>query len=564
MEDFNSKYSGEQVEAILDSVVNGEAGGGSGGITVETDPIFSNSPAASITTEQISSWDSKQNTVSDLETIRSGAAAGATAVQPGSLAKVATSGSYNDLDDKPNADVYIADFLMFDIEMAIENAMENVGDNFSVDADGTKLWDAIGAHKQIVIPYSNYADIGGYYIVTSAYHNGIGHIYLSIFTGHYTLNLRINKDYLLTNNKLNFNADSSVEQSIDWWSSYMTNEEATISDESRPKTLVKRDSNGGIEVTTIDANFFRDTRGNTWTTPTASSEILADADYVFQEQLKSGQNIKTINNQSLLGSGNINIEGGSAVYITPFTVDDLFTGIDFALANPDSYYILDASDALIHALREHKIILIPYSQDPGYISAIYAMEDGESTYLTIPRGTTLIKLEIDDEDLYHGVIYLTANKISIEKTSVSAEPGTIVRRSDSGGVTATAWHDDTGHTWVTPTSSQDTKEGADYILQEYISDLGTIRDGASKGATALQGTETSEELDDVETNTYVKYVAQTLTDEQKNQVRENLGIPSVDYIISLFEELKTLINNNSASDAIAVLDKAILDMHKLQ
>ena len=31
MEDFQSKYSGEQVEAILDSVANGEAGGGGGG-----------------------------------------------------------------------------------------------------------------------------------------------------------------------------------------------------------------------------------------------------------------------------------------------------------------------------------------------------------------------------------------------------------------------------------------------------------------------------------------------------------------------------------------------------
>lgn len=100
--------------------------------------------------------------------------------------------------------------------------------------------------------------------------------------------------------------------------------------------------------------------------------------------------------------------------------------------------------------------------------------------------------------------------------------------------------------------------------QNSIHDLQTIRDGAAKGATALQGSDTSDELDDVETNTFVKYVAQTLTEEQKNQVRENLGIPSVDYIISLFEELKTLINNNSTSDAIAVLDKAILDMHKLQ
>lgn len=106
----------------------------------------------------------------------------------------------------------------------------------------------------------------------------------------------------------------------------------------------------------------------------------------------------------------------------------------------------------------------------------------------------------------------------------------------------------------------------DFIAGEHkLSELSNyVTDDELSQKGFLVGEETSEELDDVETNTYVKYVVQTLTDEQKNQVRENLGIPSVDYIISLFEELKTLINNNSASDAIAVLDKAILDMHKLQ
>ena len=43
----------------------------------------------------------KQDTISDLPTIRNGAAAGATAVQPSDLATVATSGSYNDLLNKP-------------------------------------------------------------------------------------------------------------------------------------------------------------------------------------------------------------------------------------------------------------------------------------------------------------------------------------------------------------------------------------------------------------------------------------------------------------------------------
>lgn len=58
MAGFDSKYSGAQVEALLDQVASGNAGGGGGGgIAVETDPIFSASPAADITEKQISDWD---------------------------------------------------------------------------------------------------------------------------------------------------------------------------------------------------------------------------------------------------------------------------------------------------------------------------------------------------------------------------------------------------------------------------------------------------------------------------------------------------------------------------
>lgn len=64
MEDFQSKYSGEQVEEMLDQIANGEAGGGGGGITVETDPIFLESPAASITEAKKTEWDNKVDKVS--------------------------------------------------------------------------------------------------------------------------------------------------------------------------------------------------------------------------------------------------------------------------------------------------------------------------------------------------------------------------------------------------------------------------------------------------------------------------------------------------------------------
>ena len=67
----------------------------------ETDPTVP-SHVKGITQANITSWDNKQNTISDLSTIRSGASAGATAVQPSDLATVATSGSYNDLSNKPS------------------------------------------------------------------------------------------------------------------------------------------------------------------------------------------------------------------------------------------------------------------------------------------------------------------------------------------------------------------------------------------------------------------------------------------------------------------------------
>ena len=105
--DYNSKYSGEQVEALLDQVASGNAGGGGGGgIAVETDPIFSASPAATITENDKAVWSGKQDSITDLSAIREGASKGATAVQPSSLAKVATSGSYNDLSNKPTIPNY--------------------------------------------------------------------------------------------------------------------------------------------------------------------------------------------------------------------------------------------------------------------------------------------------------------------------------------------------------------------------------------------------------------------------------------------------------------------------
>lgn len=67
----------------------------------------------------------KQDTISDLSAIRSGAQAGASAVQPADLAAVATTGSYNDLNNRPNLTVYATTEAM---NTALATKQDVIGD----------------------------------------------------------------------------------------------------------------------------------------------------------------------------------------------------------------------------------------------------------------------------------------------------------------------------------------------------------------------------------------------------------------------------------------------------
>lgn len=72
--------------------------GSSGTVDQHYDSTSSNAQSGTAVAEAIST---KQDTISDLSDIRSGAEAGATAVQPSDLATVATTGNYNDLINTP-------------------------------------------------------------------------------------------------------------------------------------------------------------------------------------------------------------------------------------------------------------------------------------------------------------------------------------------------------------------------------------------------------------------------------------------------------------------------------
>lgn len=86
---YAGQIAGKQ--AIIDDLddIRSGAAAGATALQSETDPVFSASAAAGIKSTDITAWNGKQNAISDLATIRSGAAAGATAVQPSTLTNYA-------------------------------------------------------------------------------------------------------------------------------------------------------------------------------------------------------------------------------------------------------------------------------------------------------------------------------------------------------------------------------------------------------------------------------------------------------------------------------------------
>lgn len=321
MEDFNSKYTGQQVEDLLDQVASGNAGGG-GGITEETDPIFSASPAATITEEKMAEWDK-----------------GATAVQPetlagyaseryvdaevkalgDSLAEVASSGSYNDLQDKPN----------------IPSAINIAGTNYTPDdsgiidlntaylyrkpSDGIPQEDLSSEVQVALRDATSYkgtvtqVKINGHSLSPNDGEIDLGNIPTSIPTEVYVA------DFTMESLKTGMSNGDQVDCDM----------QALITAMNANKIILVREGEdsayqGGYILNGYaeDLLYFSivDSQGDVLWCDGTDYRYLQYIDgrtlhlqhwWEKQDALVSGENIKTINGESIVGSGNIEISGGT-------------------------------------------------------------------------------------------------------------------------------------------------------------------------------------------------------------------------------------------------------------
>ena len=389
MADFNSKYTGEQVEALLDIVSQGESGGGESGEvekTTETEILamgFTKNQGTitevkmngvskgtsgvvdlgTVLTEH-QDISSKQDKITDLDSIRSGAEKGATALQSIPSEYVtdseltakgyATTAALNDKVDK----VVGKGLSTEDFTSALKTKLEGLSNYNDTEISNTvsslqtqintlvsgNANDAINSFNEIIAFLDGVKDTQDLSsIITSIEQqmaSKMDKVTLATVATSGSYNDLSNKPSIPAEQvNADWNATSGKAQILNKPTIPSAVTESTVSGWGFTKnTGTYSKPSGGIPKTDL-ASAVQASLDKADTALQTHQDISGK-----QDKLVSGTNIKTINGQSLLGSGNITIESGSGGGSSDgggkevVIVDDQFVDVD-----PNKIYILNAN-----------------------------------------------------------------------------------------------------------------------------------------------------------------------------------------------------------------------------
>lgn len=157
-------------------------------------------------------------------------------------------------------------------------------------------------------------------------------------------------------------------------------------------SVVRRDDTGSINVI-----FLRDSAGKLCGLPTGNATEEAVGDYTLQDKLISGKNIKTVNGQTLLGSGDITISGGNTdpqyYVMTSYSFEDI---LNLAADGHTGWYSQNSGDFMniTNAFTQKIPVYIERNADDAYKSLIPVTGYAEDLlYLTITDGEITIYME---------------------------------------------------------------------------------------------------------------------------------------------------------------------------
>lgn len=344
---------GRNVEDAISQI--GTGGGGGGGIAAETDPIFSASPAASITEAKKTEWDAKQEKITDLDAIRSGAEKGATALQSVPPEYV----TETELNNKGYATT-----------SALNNKVDKVSgkqlstQDFTTELEGKLKGIEANAQKNVQSDW-NESDTDSDTYVNNRTHYSYDIEQVTSFS----IASKNQGDILVTGLQ-----DGVFYRIIN---DAGGKNEAFHFVEGRKVVI----PSNGPTIEAVCA--YEDDYCLKLTTPTygmTESFVLKEIyveqlyDVYIPETIARKAEIATINGQSLTEGGDITIQGGGTavdnVYITDFTVVDFYN-----LKNGEIEELQIDPVALSEAIIAKKTILVPY--DDGYVGG-YGLLLGEA------------------------------------------------------------------------------------------------------------------------------------------------------------------------------------------
>ena len=267
----------------------------------------------------------KQGTISDLTTIRSGAAAGATAVQPEDLSEVATSGSYTDLSDKPTIGSGV---------LTIKRNGTSVG-TFNANATGAAEINITDNDTKYTLPAATSSTLGGVKQGTNITIASDGTISAKDTTYTAGTNVTITngvisaKDTVYTLPAATSDTLGGVKTGTN-----ITNSSGTISVATANGTtlgVVKQGtnttiSNGAVNVATANGTTLGVVKQGTNTTISSGAVNVATANGTTLGVVKQGTNTTISNGAVNVANATATVAGVSKLGVIPVAVDGSKTG----------------------------------------------------------------------------------------------------------------------------------------------------------------------------------------------------------------------------------------------
>ena len=293
----------------------------------------------------------------------------------------------------------------------------------------------------------------------------------------------------------------------------------------------KSETSGATDISTALAS-----KADTATTytKTETDNAITDATSTKQDTLVSGTNIKTINNQSILGEGNIEIQGGGSSYTAGDGIDITNDVISVTGKVDTSAFTAHTADTVIHVTSDEK-------------AAWNAKSDFSGDYNDLANKPTIPTVPTSNTAFTNDAGYITSDAISGKvdtstyNTYTAATDTALASKADTA-TTYTKTETDNAITAATSTKQDTLVSGTNIKTINSQSILGEgnieIQGGGGSSYTAGDGIDITNDVISVTGKVDTSAIATTITSSSTDA-----QVPSAKAVYDMVGNINTILES---------------------